>query len=83
MTRASGSTFSRIFAAMARRARARSTAGRFDHPFCAVWAAEMAASTSAAVLSGTVQMGSPVDGLKHVTRSAPVEGVNLPLMKLS
>ena len=38
-------------------------AGRLAHSRCAASAAESAASRSASVLSGTVQMGWPVEGL--------------------
>ncbi len=43
---------------------------------------EMPRSTSAAVLSGTVQRGSPVDGLITSMRLFPSAETNLPLMKL-
>ena len=83
MVRASVSTFSRIFAAIARSAAPRWTAGRLAHSFCAFSAEATAISTSATLLSGTVQMGAPVEGLKTVTRSLPLEGTNRPSMKLS
>ena len=61
--RASGSTCSRILAAMLRSTLPRALAGCFAQAGCAFSAASSARSTSCWVLSGTLQIVAPVDGL--------------------